>query len=52
MFHFDYLTEGTCSKVISMDLDGNAVRNMKNMRFCGYKTFILQQSLLRPIDRI
>lgn len=34
MFHFDYLTEGTCSKVISMDLDGNTVRNIKFMGGC------------------
>lgn len=34
MFHFDYLTEGTCSKVISMDLDDNTVRNIKFMGGC------------------
>ena len=28
MFHFDYLTEGTCSKVISLDLDGDCVKNI------------------------
>lgn len=28
MFHFDYLTEGTCSKLISMDLDGAVVHNI------------------------
>ena len=32
MFHFDYLTEGTCSQLISLDLDGDAV---KNIRFTG-----------------
>ena len=32
MFHFDYLTENTCSKLISLDLDGNIV---KNIRFVG-----------------
>lgn len=34
MFHFDYLTEGTCSKLISMDIDGNIVRNIKFMGGC------------------
>lgn len=28
MFHFDYLTENTCSQVISMDLDGDIVHNI------------------------
>ncbi len=32
MFHFDYLTENTCSKLISLDLDGDIV---KNIRFVG-----------------
>ena len=34
MFHFDYITEGTCSKLISMDLDGNVVRNISFMGGC------------------
>lgn len=34
MFHFDYLTEGTCSKVISMDLDGDVVRNISFLGGC------------------
>ena len=34
MFHFDYLTENTCSKVISLDLDGDAVKNIKFMGGC------------------
>ncbi len=34
MFHFDYLTEGTCSKLISMDLDGDVVRNISFMGGC------------------
>ena len=34
MFHFDYLTEGTCSKLISLDLDGNTVRNIRFMGGC------------------
>lgn len=28
MFHFDYLTENTCSQIISLDLDGDVVRNI------------------------
>lgn len=34
MFHFDYLTEGTCSKVISMDIEGDVVRNISFMGGC------------------
>lgn len=34
MFHFDYLTEGTCSKLISLDLDGEQVRNISFMGGC------------------
>ena len=34
MFHFDYLTENTCSKVISLDLDGDKVRNIQFMGGC------------------
>ena len=34
MFHFDYLTENTCSKVISLDLDGDIVRNIHFMGGC------------------
>lgn len=34
MFHFDYLTESTCSKVISMDLEGDVVRNISFMGGC------------------
>ena len=28
MFHYDYMTENTCSQLISMDLDGDAVRSL------------------------
>ena len=28
MFHYDYATQYTCSKVISLDLDGNVVHNV------------------------
>ena len=34
MFHFDYLTKGTCSKLISLDLDGDKVRNIKFIGGC------------------
>ena len=32
MFHYDYKTKGTCSSLISLDLDGDVVRNI---RFTG-----------------
>ena len=35
MFHFDYLTENTCSKVISMDIDGDIVKNIEFMGGCN-----------------
>ena len=35
MFHFDYLTENTCSKVISMDIDGDIVKNIEFMDGCN-----------------
>lgn len=34
MFHFDYLTENTCSKLISFDLDGDKVKNIKFIGGC------------------
>ncbi len=34
MKHFDYLTEGTCSQVISLDLDGDTVHNVKFFGGC------------------
>ncbi len=34
MFHFDYLTENTCSKIISLDLDGDKVKNIRFMGGC------------------
>ncbi len=30
MFHYDYVTENTCSQLISMDLDGDVVRSLPN----------------------
>lgn len=35
MFHYDYLTANTCSNVISLDLDGNAVHNIRFMGGCN-----------------
>lgn len=35
MFHFDYLTENTCSQVISMDIDGDIVKNISFMGGCN-----------------
>ena len=34
MFHFDYITEGTCSRLISMDIDGDVVHNILFMGGC------------------
>ena len=28
MFHYDYRTQGTCSQLISLDLEGNTVHNV------------------------
>ena len=34
MFHYDYATKNTCSQVISLDLDGNVVHNVKFLGGC------------------
>ena len=34
MFHYDYFTEYTCSKIISLDLDGDTVHNVSFMGGC------------------
>ena len=34
MYHYNYLTSGTCSQVISMDLDGDRVHNIQFMGGC------------------
>ena len=34
MFHYDYKTENTCSQVISLDLDGDVVHNVRFMGGC------------------
>ena len=35
MYHYDYLTENTCSTVISLDLDGDKVHNIVLMGGCN-----------------
>lgn len=35
MYHYDYLTEKTCSTVISLDLDGDRVHNISFMGGCN-----------------
>lgn len=35
MFHYDYLTQNTCSNVISLDLDGDVVHNIQFMGGCN-----------------
>lgn len=35
MFHYDYLTENTCSSLISLDLDGDIVHNVSFMGGCN-----------------
>lgn len=35
MYHYDYKTENTCSQVISMDLEGDVVRNISFMGGCN-----------------
>ena len=34
MKHYDYLTKNTCSQVISLDLDGNVVHNVRFFGGC------------------
>ena len=34
MYHYDYVTEGTCSQIISLDLDGDVVRNIQFLGGC------------------
>ena len=35
MFHYDYKTENTCSQLISLDLDGSVVHNVRFMGGCN-----------------
>ena len=34
MFHYDYMTQYTCSRLISLDLDGDRVHNISFMGGC------------------
>ena len=33
--HYDYKTHGTCSQVISFDIDGDVIRNIKFLGGCN-----------------
>lgn len=35
MFHYDYKTENICSKLISLDLDGDVVHNVSFIGRCN-----------------
>ena len=35
MFHYDYKTKNTCSSMISLDLDGDVVRNVRFIGGCN-----------------
>ncbi|MBQ9609818.1 MAG: TIGR03905 family TSCPD domain-containing protein [Lachnospiraceae bacterium] len=35
MFHYDYKTTGTCSQVISVDIDGDTVHNVSFLGGCN-----------------
>lgn len=35
MFHYDYKTQDTCSQLISLDIDGDRVYNVKFMGGCN-----------------
>lgn len=35
MYHYDYLTENTCSQIISLDLEGDKVYNVSFMGGCN-----------------
>lgn len=35
MFHYDYKTKGTCSQLISLDLDGDKVHNVSFYGGCN-----------------
>lgn len=35
MYHYDYVTEKTCSQVISLDLEGDKVHNISFMGGCN-----------------
>ena len=35
MFHYEYKTQGTCSQLISFDLDGDIVKNVSFVGGCN-----------------
>ncbi|MBQ6264228.1 MAG: TIGR03905 family TSCPD domain-containing protein [Clostridia bacterium] len=35
MFHYDFMTSGVCSQVISLDIDGDKVRNIEFFGGCN-----------------
>ncbi len=35
MYHYDYITSGTCAQIISVDLEGNIVHNVSFMGGCN-----------------
>lgn len=35
MYHYDYITEKTCSSIISLDLDGDKVHNISFIGGCN-----------------
>ena len=35
MFHYDYMTASVCSQVISLDIDGDKVRNIEFFGGCN-----------------
>ena len=35
MYHYNYVTEHTCSQLISLDLDGDVVKNINFMGGCN-----------------
>jgi len=35
MYHYNYVTEHTCSQLISLDLDGDVVKNISFMGGCN-----------------
>lgn len=41
MYHYDYLTEKTCSNVISLDLDGDRVHNFSKILIFTSKKVIM-----------
>ena len=47
MFHYDYKTENTCSQLISLDLDGNVVHNVRFL--CGRRPTSCADQLAKAV---